>query len=329
MQPWLGNNIQKDEDKEEKVDTLLIDVSYIAHRHAHAMGQRLQTTDGRMVGHIFGAFKQIKSFIGTFRPRKLAFVYDRGAPWRRALVPSYKQSRRPPDGTEKTWSPGPDVERLFRAFPGYHLALDNFEADDMACWFTRHPPADVNGPILIYSGDRDLWQLVSDKGRVAGLITKKPKGPRAKSTNIWVREAMVKEEFGVSPKGLAKLKALLGDPSDEVHGLRGAVRPGKKDVLRGFADDDLSDLYFDPNQSVSKAHLPVPAPFQDALLDERVDMINNYKIVNLDKADIPAAAQPLQTLADGNVAGALDVLVEFECESLLAQVEPLFKELVR
>ena len=328
MQPWLGNNLKNDEDKDESVDTLLLDVSFMAHRHAHAMGQRLLTADGRMVGHMFGAFKQIKSFIGTFRPRRLAFVYDRSCPWRRGLVPSYKQSRRPPDGAEKHWSPGPEVERLLRFFPGYHLSLDDFEADDMACWFTRNVPTDVKGPILIYSGDRDLWQLVNDKNRVAALVTKKPKGPRTKSKNIWVREDLVKEEFGVGPQALAKLKALLGDNSDEIHGLRGAIRPGKKDVLRGFAEDALSDLYFDPTKTITKDHLPVPEPFQDALLAERQDMLNNFRVVNLDLAQVPTGATPIK-VETGNVAGALDVLVEFECESLLAQVEPLFKELVR
>jgi len=328
VQPWLGNNLKDDDEKNESVDTLLLDVSFMAHRHAHAMGQRLLTTDGRMVGHIFGAFKQIKSFIGTFHPRRLAFVYDRGCPWRRALVPSYKQSRRPPDGAEKQWSPGPEVERLLRSFPGYHLSLDDFEADDMACWFTNNVPEDVKGSILIYTGDRDLWQLVDDKKRVAALVTKKPPGPRSKSKNIWVREETVKEEFGVGPRALAKIKALLGDPSDEIHGLRGAVRPGKKDVLRGFADDALSDLYFDPTKTVTKDHLPVPAAFQDALLAERQDMLNNFRIVNLHLAQVPTGSNPI-TVEKGNVAGALDVLVEFECESLLAQVEPLFKDLVR
>ncbi len=329
QQPWLGNNLKDDDEKDESVDTLLLDVSFMAHRHAHAMGQRLQTSDGRMVGHIFGAFKQIKSFIGTFHPRRLAFVYDRGCPWRRALVPSYKQSRRPPDGAPKQWSPGPEVERLLRSFPGYHLSLDDFEADDMACWFTRHAPLDVKGSILIYSGDRDLWALVDDKAKIAALVTKKPKGPRAKSKNIWVREEMVKEEFGVSPRALAKLKALLGDASDEIHGLRGAIRPGKKDVLRGFAEDELSDIYFDAYQNnITKDHLPVPEPFQDALMAERQDMLNNFRVVNLDLAQIPVGSNPLK-VETGNVAGALDTLVEFECESLLAQVEPLFKELMR
>jgi 5'-3' exonuclease len=328
MKPLFGNNLKDEDEKNESVDTLLLDVSFMAHRHAHAMGQRLLTTDGRMVGHIFGAFKQIKSFVGTFRPRRLALVYDRGSSWRRALVPSYKQSRRPPDGAEKQWSPGPEVERLLRSFPGYHLSLDDFEADDMACWFTTNPPDDVKGSILIYSGDRDLWQLINDKAKIAALVTKKPKGPRAKSKNIWVREELVKEEFGVGPRALAKLKALLGDNSDEIHGLRGAVRPGKKDVLRGFADDDLSDVYFDATKQITKDHLPVPEPFQDALLAERQDMLNNYRVVNLNLAQIPSGSNPLK-VETGSVAGALDTLVEFECESLLAQVEPLFKDLSR
>ena len=330
MKAWLGNTLKNDDEKNENesVDTLLVDVSFMAHRHAHAMGQRLLTNDGRMVGHIFGAFKQIKSFIGTFHPRRLAFVYDRGCPWRRALVPSYKQSRRPPDDGVKHWSPGPEVERLLRSFPGYHLSLDDFEADDMACWFTNNVPDDVKGQILIYSGDRDLWALVNDKTRVSALVTKKAPGPRTKSKNVWVREDMVREEFGVSPRNLAKLKALLGDPSDDIHGLRGAIRPGKKDILRGFADDDISDIYFDPTKVVTKDHLPVPEPFQDALLAERQAMTNNYRVVNLDLAQVPTGSNPI-TVEKGNVAGALDVLVEFECESLLAQVDPLFKDLGR
>lgn len=309
------------------VDTLVLDVSYMAHRHAHALGSRMTTSDGRMSGHIFGCFKQLKSYVYALRPHRLAFAYDRGYEWRQTLVASYKATRGPSDTTEKTWSPGPEVERFFRHFPGTHLAHAGCEADDMIAWFAeRHRESTDQGATVIYSADRDLWQLVSDRDDVACIVTKKPKGnARARSANYWVTEDNVRVDFGVGPENLSKLKALLGDPSDNIKGLKGAVKPGKKDALRAFAEDPSAEDYFNP--SVDYPDLNCADFLKGPLLEERDRLLANFQITDLRSALSRIGKDPGQVVNKGDLTGALDMLLEFECESLLGQTEPLFNAL--
>lgn len=310
-----------DKNKYHDVDTLVLDVSYLAHRHAHALGKRFFTSEGEMNGHVYGAFKNVKSLLGHVRPRQLAFCYDRGYTWRSELVPSYKATRRGALESNDSWHPTPDVERLFRCFPGLHLASEDLEADDMAAWLALNHESE--GAVAIYSADRDLWQLVSDNSEITCVYPKKP-GPRQKSQNFWVREATVREDFGVTPNGLAKLKALMGDTSDNIKGVVGGKRPGKKDALRKLADDPEFESYFDLNEAIPKANAPdflIPV-----LEEERERIVSNYRITNLRNAVDRVSESPV-VKAEGNLGEALGVLVEFECESLLAQVEPLFEML--
>ena len=75
------------------IELLVIDASFLAHKHAHALGSKLMTSDGRLSGHIYGSFKQIRFLLSSLRPSRVAVAYDRGYEWRRALVPSYKAHR--------------------------------------------------------------------------------------------------------------------------------------------------------------------------------------------------------------------------------------------
>jgi DNA polymerase-1 len=339
----------------DQVDYLVLDVSYVAHRHAHAMA-RFATTDGRRSGHIFGAFKSIRSLSAAFKPRHLVFVYDRGSPWRRELVPEYKASRRPVDSVSEietgyveqalaqpgdirlpppplaNWTPAPEVERLFRSFPGIHIAAPDCEADDCAAWFLSQVayPEKRTGPIAFHTGDRDYYQLVSDLKKQYTLITKKPK-PKAKSLNVVIDEQAVVEEFGVLPNAIARYKALLGDPSDNIQGVLGGVRPGKREALKLYASHASSLTYFDKDRTIDRIDYPpeiIPQWLGDVLDEERTRILNNLEVCDLTKSATRVPASAIQTQT-GDVANALGVLIEFECESLLAQVEPFFDILKR
>lgn len=309
-----------DEDTNVKVDSLVIDTSYLAHKHLHALA-RFQTSEGLPSGHIYGAFKQVKAMVMSLQPRRLVFAYDRRCTWRQELVPNYKLDRRPASADEKTWSPSPDVERLFRGFPGIHLAVDGAEADDMIAYYALNTPLEKRrGAIAIVSADRDLFQLVDDEQMVAVCLVKKPK-PKAKSVNYWIKSDEVAEEFGVPPSAVARVKALLGDPSDCIDGLTGASRPGKKDALRSFALHTESSSYFDEGQPCP-ALTSVPDWLASELVSQRPRLLANLAITDLRRA--ASRYSPPMAQAEGDLAHSLGVLVEFNCESLLAQAQPLF-----
>lgn len=332
------------------IEFLVVDASFLAHKHKHAY-ERFKTGDGRASGHVYGSFKHLRNLVTSYRPKALVFVYDRGAAWRREMLPEYKANRRAdPDaavtvphapgefvmteGQAADWTPAPDVERLFRGVPGIHLAHAGAEADDLAAWFVSQNPSETReGSIALYTGDRDYWQLVNDEEYVAAILNRKPKGAvKAKSQNLWIREEQVVEEFGVPPRHVARIKALLGDDSDNIKGLQGASRPGKKDGLRAFVQTPAASAYFDADQETFK--LPAMEEWLAAeLVRQRDQMLKNHAVVDLSYAvkllnqQVSATTGPAIRKQGGDVAGCLEVLVEFECESLLGQVEPLFKEL--
>lgn len=321
LKPLFKSSV--DEDSDIKVDSLVFDVSYLAHKYAHALS-RFKTREGNLSGHVYGVFKHVKAMAWTLRPKQLVFAYDRESLWRSKLVASYKQDRKPKDADLMSWTPSYDVERLLRGFPGVHLSATDAEADDMIAWFSENTPLDQRqGAIAIVSADRDLWQLIDDQRLVSVVLVKKPK-PRAKSINHWIKEDEVAEEFGVPPAYVARIKAVLGDPSDSIAGLTGASRPGKKDALRKFVVSPEADDYFDSTKP--GAHLAaVPDWLGPELLTQRDRILANNTV-----ADLKAACRNIDVTPfneTGNVAMSMDALLEFECESLLSQVAPFFETL--
>lgn len=335
-------NLSLFSDPVDQIDTLAYDVSYIAQRHAHALS-RFQTSDGRRSGHIYGVFKQIKVQVATLRPRRLAFLYDRGAPWRRSLVPDYKKSRRehtvvtslPTEGdwsyTQPTdWSPAPEVERLCRTLPGLHLSLDDFEADDCAAVLRNLlPKEERQGSLVYYTMDKDYWQLVSDEDAVFCLLNQKKAGGGRKSDVVWIRDTVVEKAFGCAPSKVAALKAMLGDTSDDIRGLEGVSRPGKKKALLDLVCSDEITTYLDPSIPEWNPPKSIPDWLQAELVVQRPRLQANYQVTNLQHAAAMIAAtgcSPVVTLP-ADPAALLSVLAEFECESHLGQVELLLRSI--
>jgi len=312
--------------------TLAIDVSWMANRHKHSLGQVFTTSRGRMSGHVYGSFKNVASLLATFEPQHVVFCYDRGYSWRTDLVPTYKQKRRAKQGTsgnpfsdEVTEGVTYDVERLLRNFPGEHLALDDYEADDMMAWVAARSKAQGKS-LAIYSRDHDLWQLVSDRDKVSCLEPAQKSELRSRIKAVYVREAQVKEAFGVEPRHLSAFKALAGDTSDELKGLCGGRRSGKKGALLEFAPK--SETYFSPSTDLTVDRLMLdtgtPEWLAKPLIEEREQMLRNYQIVDLEHAreTMGQKVQP-DMRPTPNTEGMLNVLEEFECVSLFDEVRKL------
>ncbi len=296
-------------------DTLVLDVSYIAFRHYHAMQNRVVDSEGTPTGHILGAFTNLKLLNYDLKPRRVVYCYDRGHKWRNALVPEYKSNRRPLIQNDDAWSPVTGVEQLYRTFPGHHLSYEDAEADDMAAWCAANHNRE--GSMVIYSADKDLYQLVDDATGVMCAFPKKPgKGKRTKT--FFVHDEQVHEDFGVKPIDIPKYKALFGDKSDMIDGVKGGSRPGKKKALSRFVKGDESDLFFDLGAEPDLGSLP--DWLQMPMFEQRERLAANLKIINLKAAAARIDLDFDSCFTKGNMEQTFEVLLEFECESLLSQV---------
>jgi hypothetical protein len=164
----------------------------------------------------------LRKLIRDEAPDYLLVVFDaRGDHFRHRLYDGYKATRdaQPEDLSAQI----PIVRELVQAHRIPLLEVEDFEADDVIATLVRRAPADAQ--IAIVSTDKDLMQLVG--GRVV-LID----GIKERRYD----EKAVEERFGVPPSQLLDLRALAGDPSDNIPGVKGIGAKGAAELIREWGD---------------------------------------------------------------------------------------------
>lgn len=199
------------ESKTKKV--LLLDSHALLHRMYHAMAP-LMGPNNEPVGSLYGMAKLFLKIFKEQKPDYIAGCFDRPEKTFRAeSFPAYKAHRSKADD-DLIWQIKESRE-LFDVFKIKCFELPGFEADDLIGTLAERYKKENNGvQFIIFSGDKDLLQLVDKDTVVVDLI--RPKG-EIKQYN----EALVKEEFGLSPSQIIDLKGLTGDPSDNIPGVAG------------------------------------------------------------------------------------------------------------
>ncbi len=190
---------------------VILDGYSMAYRHYHGtLKQQLTASDGRPTGAIYGFSRQILDIMLKDRPRYLAVAWDEGLSGREEIYPEYKAHRDlPPDDFE----PQVDIIKAMLAalnVPG--LSVAGYEADDVIGTLVREAEAqDVHARIV--TGDGDLLQLITDNVDV--FLLRPFGGPK-----LYDRDAFY-EKYELEPHQLVDLKALQGDSSDNIPGIKG------------------------------------------------------------------------------------------------------------
>ncbi len=194
----------------------LVDGSGYLFRAYHAM-QKLATRSGEPTGAVLGVANMLNLLLKNFQPQDIVVVFDaKGKNFRHALFPAYKATRPPlpPDLAVQI----PLVHDLVRAMGLPLMMVAGVEADDVIATLARQ----ASGPVLIFSSDKDLAQLVDD--RVA-LVDPK--------TGSRLGAAEVQEKYGVPPERIIDYLALMGDASDNVPGV---AKVGPKTAAKWLAE---------------------------------------------------------------------------------------------
>lgn len=332
--------------KRNNLDYLVVDVSALAHRSYH--GNRLSTSDGRHSGHIYGSVKSLSAVVRDFEPRRVVFAYDRGgAQWRRELLDKYPVDGKAVnvekrEGYKRNRDSGQDdgpvsgahdavreVEDLLKCFPGLHLEIEGFEADDAIAAFTLSQREHQNKTVAIYSGDRDMFQLVSDEHGAYVLCFRRSKG---KSETVKITESEVMSEFGCTVAALPYVRALSGDSSDNIQGVVGASRVGKNKGIQQLVDLCLSGKsnYFDRKVKKRKDVIipeEIPEWLRTPLLEQRKRLLANFRVMSLQYAASrllkkSGGALPGEVVKSSSklLARADEILADFECSSLTGTV---------
>ncbi len=195
---------------------LLIDGTAVMYRAFFAI-RNLSTSDGRPSNAVFGFVRMLRQLEAKWRPSHETVIFDGGIPERRLeLHAEYKAQR--PGMPEALKAQKPVAEEYLDAARLPWARLEREEADDVIASIVMKYRDDVD-EILIATGDKDMYQLVSEAVKVIPVAGKEAvldvEGVRAKT--------------GVEPEMVPDWLALVGDASDNIPGVEGI---GKKTAAR-------------------------------------------------------------------------------------------------
>lgn len=199
--------------QKNQVDRIvLIDGNAILHRAYHAM-PRFEV-NGQLVNALYGFISTLFVAINKFKPRYLAVAFDvKGGTFRDELFDEYKARRIHPP--QEFYDQIPLVWEFLEAMEIPLLTKQGFEADDIIGTLSKKINGDLKeGEIIIVTGDQDSLQLVDQRTKVAMPAMGKIKETLYDSTAVLGK-------FGLSPSQIIDYKALSGDSSDNIPGVRG------------------------------------------------------------------------------------------------------------
>jgi DNA polymerase I len=214
----------KDTDGADGGELFLIDGNSLAYRAFFALPESIGTADGRPTNAIYGLASMLAKIVVEMRPAGVVVAWDAGMSGREKTYDLYKAQRPPrPDLLREQW---PHLMPLVEAFGYTNVRVEGYEADDVIGSLAVQ--ARERGiPVMVVSGDRDVYQLVGDGIRVMSTT----KG--VSETKVYDREGVV-ARYGVPPELVADLIGLKGDTSDNIPGVPGIGEKTAAQLLQKF-----------------------------------------------------------------------------------------------
>ncbi|MCI8588131.1 MAG: DNA polymerase I [Bacilli bacterium] len=199
-------------------------------------GNIMRNSKGFPTNAIYGFINMINKIINEEKPEYMMVAFDKGKTFRHEKFKEYKGGRNEtPDDLKQQF---PVAKKICEAMGIHYFEIDNYEADDIIGTFSKRVEEDPEFDATIISSDKDLLQLISDEVDVKLL----------KQTGfIRMDRALFKETYGVEPIGMIDLKALMGDSSDNIPGVKGI---GEKTAIQLLSQYQTLDNLYDHIEEV-------------------------------------------------------------------------------
>ncbi len=291
---------------------LLVDGHSLAFRSFYAFAKGgeggLSTKDGVPTSVTYGFLKALLDNCKGLAPQGVVIAFDTAEPtFRHEADAAYKAHRE--EAPEHFFADLANLQAILRDCLDLPLSMaPGYEADDVLGTLANRA-AGEGWRVRILSGDRDLFQLVDDERDIAVLYM--GGGPYAKNSGpTEIRRAQVIEKLGVPPEGVVDLKALTGDSSDNIPGVKGVGPKTALTLLKAHGDLDGIYAALDQQKGALKTKLETDREnaFRSRMLAEIL-------------VQIPLPEEPRLGLGrvDGEGLGAR--LAELELFSLVKQTE--------
>jgi DNA polymerase I len=245
--------------------------TYFALTGAGSSVQRWTTSSGEPTAGIFGFTSVLLRILEQERPDFLAVAFDTGKTFRDEIYPEYKATReKMPDDLRSQIE---RIRQLVDTFNIPRLEMEGFEADDVLGSVSRKA-SDLGLGVKIITGDRDLLQLVDRR-----IIVNLPGGRSLSDATDYTPEEVF-ESMKVRPDQIVDYKALVGDKSDNIPGVRGIGEKTAVRLLNNYGD--LETIYDHLGELTKGERKKLEDGRQNALLSQELARIVTDLDVPLD-----------------------------------------------
>lgn len=252
----------------ERQKLILIDGHAMIHRAYHAVPEALATRKGEVVNAIFGFTSLLIKALNEIHPDYIAVAFDPPTPtFRHQQFAPYKAHR--PTLPENMRPQFGRIREVVEAFGIPIYEKDGFEADDVLGTLSRQA-MQMGVETIILTGDMDTLQLVTDHVKV--MAAKKG----ITEVTEYTRDE-VQQRFGVPPEHVPDYKALVGDASDNIPGVKGVGEKTAKRLLAEYGGD-IEAIF---------AHLDDLPPKEQRLLRGKEEEARRSKFLATIVCDVP------------------------------------------
>jgi DNA polymerase-1 len=253
----------------------LIDGPSLVYRAFFALPESIATSTGEPTNAIFGFASMLVKIVTEYGVCPTVVAWDAGTSGRTELYPEYKAQRRSrPDLLKQQW---PAMEPLVEAFGYRNVTVEGCEADDViASLSERALQADPPVPVMIVTGDRDVFQLIDDRGLIKVMATARG----ITDTKIYDRQAVI-DRYGIAPELIPDFYGLKGDTSDNIPGVPGIGDKIASELIQSFGSlEDVLSHIEDISGPKRKQNLLEHA--EDARVSKRLATVRRDLDVELD-----------------------------------------------
>lgn len=211
-----------------KKKALIVDANALLHRAWHALPP-MTSPSGKLVNAAYGFASVMIKILASERPEVLAVCWDTPEPtFRHKALESYKAHRE--EQPDEFYDQVTDAQDIVTALGGTNVSLPGYEADDL--FGTLAVRLEKDGfDVTILTGDKDAWQLISDDIHVLAF----KKG--VSETVLFTPESLLLIA-GLRPDQIVDYKAMRGDASDNIPGIRGIGEKTATELLQSYGDLD-------------------------------------------------------------------------------------------
>jgi DNA polymerase-1 len=248
---------------------LILDANSILHRAFHAL-PLLATKKGEKTNAIYGFLLVFFKLMRELEPKYVCACFDFPAKtFRHQKFKDYKISR--PPTPEDLKSQIKKTKEILEVFNVPFFEKEGYEADDLVATIVEKSPGISK---IIVSGDRDLFQVVNEETKIY-FLQKGIKNP------LLVDKEKIEERFSFSyPEQIVDFKALVGDPSDNIPGIKGIGEKTAISLISQFKN--LDNLYKEIERIEQKPSNIKPKIIKE-LLTSKEKVLFNRELARLKK----------------------------------------------